>query len=331
MTTYGDGLFQYGGMPVGGGMLPLMGGGNGNGAKVYFVDPANGSAGNDGLSPDSALVTVGAAYAKCVDKSGDTIYFLNDGNTTGSSREATIPLTWSKDNVHLVGLCAPTFISQRSRITPVSTAALTAAPVIDVTGNGNIFANLQIAHFGADTDSIGTQGVAVSGDRNYFHNVHIVGIVNDHTGDEATGVDLLIDGGSENLFKHCTIGVDTVVRTAANASIELTTQATRNVFEDCYIPMVTDAADPLFVKADGSGDLDRFTIFRGCTFVNGVESGATSLTAAVNVHNTAGGMVMFHNCQIAGADDVATADNGNVWVDGVGGAATGSLSIIATQ
>lgn len=327
MTTFGDMLFQLGGMPVGSGMLPLMGGPG----KVYFVDPANGSASNDGLSPDSALITVGAAYAKCVDKSGDTIYFLNDGNTTGSSREATIPLTWSKDNVHLVGLCAPVGISQRSRITPVSTAALTAAPVIDVTGNGNVFANLQIAHFGADTDSIGTQGVAVSGSRNYFHNVHIVGIVNAHTGDEATGVDLLIDGGQENLFVHCTIGVDTVARSTTNASVELTTAATRNVFEDCLFPMLADNAGALFVKADGSGDLDRFVLFKGCSFINAVESTGTSLTSACNVHNTAGGLVAFQDCQIIGAADIAAADNGNVWVDGVGGAATGSLSIVATQ
>jgi len=327
MTTYADGVFQYGGMPVGGGMLPLMGGD----AKVFFVDPANGSDGNTGLSPEQALDTVGAAYAKCTDKSGDTIYLLNDGNTSGSSREATIPLTWAHDNVHLVGLCAPTGISQRARITPVSTAALTAAPVIDVTGSGNVFANLQIAHFGADTDAIATQGVAVSGSRNYFHNVHIVGIVNDHTGDEATGVDLLIDGGSENLFKHCTIGVDTVVRSQANASLELTTGAARNVFEDCLFPMTTDAGTPLFVK-NASGGIDRFVQFKRCSMINAMESGATILTSAVSVHNTAGGLLLIDGgTQIVGASNVAAADNGNVYVDGVGGAATGGLSIIATQ
>ncbi len=331
MTTFADQVFQFGGVPLGGGMLPLMGAGNGIGAKVYFVDPANGSTGNTGLSPDHALASVGAAYAKCVDKSGDTIYLINDGNTSASSREATIPLTWAHDNVHLVGLCAPAVVSQRARITPVSTAALTAAPVIDVTGNGNIFSNLQIAHFGADTNGIGTQGVAVSGSRNYFHNVHIVGVVNDHTGDEATGVDLLIDGGSENVFNHCAIGVDTVVRSTTNACVEFTTAATRNLFEDCYFAMSTDAGTPLFVKADGSGDLDRWTIFKNCSFVNAMESGATILTSAVNVHNSAGGLVMFHGSQIVGASNVAAADNGNVYVDGVGGAGTGGLSIIATQ
>lgn len=327
MTTVADMLYQMGGIPVSGAALPLMGGN----AKAFFVDPANGSDNNDGLSPTTALDTVGAAYAKCTDKSGDTIYLMNDGNTTGSSREATIPLVWGKDNVHLVGWCAPTFISQRSRITPVSTAALTAAPVIDVTGDGNIFANVSIGHYGANTDSIGTQGVSVSGSRNYFYNVQIVGITNDHTGDEATGVDLLIDGGSENLFKNCTIGIDTVKRSTTNASVELTTAAARNVFDGCIFPMLADNAGALFVKIDGIADIDRFVLFKDCAFINAVESTGSALTSAASVHNDAAGVVMFKNCQIVGATDVAAADNGNVWVDNAGGAGTGGLGIVATR
>ena len=60
MTTFGDQVYQYGGMPVGGnGILPLMGtsGGTGTGT-VFFVDPANGSDSNSGLSPKKALDTM---------------------------------------------------------------------------------------------------------------------------------------------------------------------------------------------------------------------------------------------------------------------------------
>ena len=75
----------------------------GGGGKSCFVDPANGATGNSGLKQNEALASVGAAYALTTDKQGDVIYYLNDGNTTGSSREATIPLVWSNDNTHLVG------------------------------------------------------------------------------------------------------------------------------------------------------------------------------------------------------------------------------------
>lgn len=327
LTNFPNGIFATPNLGGGSGMLSPMGAN----AKAFFVDVVNGSDGNTGRSMGQALATVGKAESLCTDKAGDVVYLMNDGNTTGTSREATIPLVWDKDNTHLVGLCAPSVVSQRARITPVATAALLEAPVIDVTGSGCVFANLQIAHFAANTDTIGCQGVSVSGHRNYFYNVHIVGVPNDHSGDETDSVDLLIDGGAENVFVHCAIGVDTVVRSTTNACLELTTAATRNLFEDCVFAMTTDNAGPLFVKADGSGDLDRWTIFRGCSFINAVESGATSLTSAVNVHNTAGGLLMFQNCQIVGADNVAAADNGNVWVDGVGGAGTGGLSIVATQ
>ena len=129
MTHFPHGVSSFG-MPVmGGGMLPLMGGriaATGD-AKVYFVDPANGSDGNTGLSPDKALDTVSAAFALTVDLSGDTIYLLNDGNTSGTSREDST-ITWSKDNVHLVGLCAPTMISQRARISPSSGNTTVVSP-----------------------------------------------------------------------------------------------------------------------------------------------------------------------------------------------------------
>lgn len=326
MTTVGDQLFEFGGKPVGGTLqLPLMG----SKAKVYFVDPVNGSTSNDGTSPSRALVSVGAAYAKCVDKQGDVIYFMNDGNTTGSSREATIPLVWSKDNTHLVGWCAPAMVSQRARITPVSTAALLEAPVIDVTGNGNIFANVQIAHFGANTDAIGCQGVAVSGSRNYFYNVHIVGVPNAHSGDETDSVDLLLDGGSENVFSHCAIGIDTVARSAANANIEFTTAATRNLFENCIIAQLSDAGDSLFIKADGAGDVDRWNIFKNCTLVNAMESGATVLTVGMTVHNSCGGMIILQNSQMYGVTDVSN-HGGPTWVDGLNGTTTSAIGVAST-
>lgn len=327
-TNFPKGVSSFG-MPLlgGAGTLPLMGASG----KVYFVDPANGSDSNSGKSPSAALDTITAAYNKCVDKAGDTIYLLNDGNTTGSAREATLPLTWEKDNVHLVGLCAPAVVSQRSRITPVSTAALTANAVIDVTGSGNVFANVQIGHFGADTDSIAARGVDVSGSRNYFYNVHIVGIPNAHTGDEAAACDLLIDGGQENVFERCALGVDTVTRTAANSVVKFTTAATRNLFKDCILAMITDAADPLFVDASASGALDRWTIFKDCLFLNAVESTSTAITAAISHHNTSGGMIVLDKTMIVGATDVAAADNGNVYSTPIDAAATGSLATVLTR
>jgi hypothetical protein len=326
MTTFGDQVKQFGGVPVGGGMLPLMG----RDAKAFFVDPAVGNDSNSGLTPAQALDTVSAAYAKTVDKRGDVIYLMNDGTTGGTSREDTL-ITWSNNNTHLVGLCAPVGISQRSRIVPNSSKVLTAAAMIRVTGSGNSFRNVQIANFGADTDGIAARGVDVTGHRNYFYNCHIVGVGGSNVGDEANAVDLLISAGEENVFERCTIGADTVTRSTTNACVELVSAATRNMFIDCLLNITTDAATPLFVKADGAGDLDRWVIFKNCVFHNAVESTATALTAAVNAHNDAGGTVVLQSCTIIGATDVAAADNGNVYTSPIAAAGTGGLGTIVTR
>ena len=127
MTTFGDQVFQFGGSPVSGALsMGIMGGG----AKGFFVDPANGLSANSGLKQDDAVDSVGAAYALTTDKQGDVIYYLNDGNTSGSSRESTIPLVWSNDNTHIVGCCAPVPMSQRStsRTPPISATSSPTAP-----------------------------------------------------------------------------------------------------------------------------------------------------------------------------------------------------------
>ena len=245
LTDFPHGITSFGSPVMG--VLPVMGGrisATGD-AKHYFVDPANGTDGNTGLSPEKALATVSAAYALTVDKSGDTIHLLNDGNTTGSSVEdATI--TWANDNVHLVGHCAPTMLSQRARI--VWQGAPVVTPLINVTGNGNGFWNVSIIEE-TTADGTASVGVQVTGARNYFNNVAIMSMVNTDTGDEADSSVVKLSGGSENTFEHCYIGVDTSARSAANASVECESAATRNIFLDCIFPMFADASTPVFLEA----------------------------------------------------------------------------------
>ena len=317
LTNFPNGITSYG-VPVmgGSGTLPLLGGSG----KTYFVDPANGSDDNEGDTPTTALDTVGAAYAKCVDKQGDVVYLLNDGNTSGSSREATLPITWSKDNTHLVGLCAPTMVSQRSRITPVSGAALTANAVINLTGNGCIFSNVAIQHWG-DTNSIASRGLDVGGDRNYLNNVMVVGIGHANAGDEANAVDLTVSG-SENTFENCVIGVDSVARggNVANCCIRLgaggNEEATRNVFKGCICQMYADDTEPIFIKVGAAFDTQRWNLFEDCNFIN---TGTSTLDAGIS-HTAAAGKELLKNCAFYGVTDVTAADSTDVYLYGVSSA-----------
>lgn len=322
LTHFPHGISSFG-MPILGGgafSLPAMGGkpAGVEAARPFFVDPANGSDSNTGDSPDQALDTVSAAYAKTVDKRGDVVYLLNDGNTSGTSREdATI--TWSNDNTHLVGLCAPTMVSQRARISPTSGGSSIVTPQLTLSGNGCIISNISFFE-GTSQDSTASTCVTVSGQRNYFWNVAMLNMgdaTNGHSGDEAGSEVLLLDGGSENTFDTCYIGLDTAARSAANANVRCDNAATRNFFRNCMFPMFADAATPLFVDIPGAGDIDRFIWFQNCLFYNAVGSTGTSLTAAMNVHASAGGLVILDYCTLIGVTngEWAAATNSNIYIN----------------
>lgn len=322
LTHFPHGISSFGQPVLGGGgfTLPVMGGkpSGSDAAQVFFVDPANGSDGNPGTSPDRALDTVSAAYAKTVDKRGDVIYLLNDGNTSGTSREDST-ITWSKDNTHLVGLCAPTMISQRARISPNTTLGSIVTPQLLVSGDGNIFANISLFE-GDDENSVASTCVKVTGSRNYFNNVAMLNMgdaATGNSGDEATSNHLYISGGSENTFDNCYIGLDTAARSAANANVKLDSAATRNIFRGCIFPMYADQNTPLFVDIPDSGGIDRFVLFQNCLFYNAVGSAGTAIAAAMNVHASAGGLVILDYCTLIGVTngEWAASTNTNIYIN----------------
>lgn len=87
MTTFGDQLYQYGGVPVLSGMLTQ--------GKVYHVNPYMGSAGNSGLQATEALKTVQSAHDLCTNATynydNDTV-LLYANHTTGTSAFISSPI-----------------------------------------------------------------------------------------------------------------------------------------------------------------------------------------------------------------------------------------------
>jgi hypothetical protein len=73
MSTVGDGLFQYGGSPVGQDLFVTKIFSNGTNGRAWFVDPTYGGNGN-GKSPKSAFSTMANAFNHVA--SGDIIYFV---------------------------------------------------------------------------------------------------------------------------------------------------------------------------------------------------------------------------------------------------------------
>jgi hypothetical protein len=314
-TNFPNGLFSQG-VPVLGGQGFLSGG------KAFFVDPVNGSDGNNGKSWNRAFATLSHAHSLCTAGKNDVVYLIGDGQATGTARESAT-LAWSKDTTHLIGITAAPTVASRARIS--STSGATAfSPLITVSADGCLFANLHAFH--GFNDASAQVCLNVTGERNVFQNCHWAGMGHATAGDDAGGSSVALAGGSENTFINNVIGLDTVARSTTNAEIDLSSAATRNRFLNCEIITFADNAGHLFVKADSSGDIDRFCIFRNCIFTNAIGSTATTMTAAINPHASVGGLFLLYDCMLVGATDWTAADSTNVYLYGAGMNPSGNLN-----
>ena len=122
-----------------------------------------------------------------------------------------------------------------------------------------------------------------------------------------------ITGSGEHIFTNCTIGVDTVARSDANASLELTGSCPRNQFINCDFPIYADAATPVFVKASTGNCNERFLKFDGCLFLNAVDGSSTTLTVGMTVGATGNGVIIMRDSWMRGATDMCNTYT-NVYV-----------------
>lgn len=317
-TNFPNGVSSLGIPVIGAGMIPFSAQ-----SKVFFVDQLRGSDGHDGTTPKKALATLSKAHSLMVDNRNDVAVVIgsvtgtnptsNGGSSIAVRESAT--LAWSKNQCHIIGL-SHNRISQRVSIRSDGTEF---TPLVNVTGDGCVFANIHAFH-GYDDDSaqICWQD---AGERNAYYNVHFGGMGHQTAADNAGGRSLKVGSGGngEHYFKDCVIGIDTVTRGAANASLELTGATPRNIFEDCVFPAHTDAGTPLFVTVGASG-IDRFVLFKNCVFnVMG-----TAMTQAMSINNSAGGNVLLNQPMAANVTEFDANDN--AYVDLPAAATTGGVA-----
>lgn len=289
------------GMPLYGmaGLLPFTG-------NYFWVDETNGSDGNTG-GPSDALKTIGAAYAQCVDGNSDVVLLTGTAHVSAT-------LTWAKSKTHLIGL-SPNLNSQaRSRIS--QTGSTVFSPLVNVTGTECKFVNIGSFHGFGDASA---QVCWQDGGRNEYTNCLFGGMGNATAAAQAGGRSLKVTGTTgESTFIGCQIGLDTITRSAANASLEFAGGTPRNVFRKCIFPLLGSAATPFFVIATGAAAMDRWQLFEDCSFINCLKSTSTQLTAAFSMTNASpGGLILVQRSSLVGAtkwgDTNALA---NTYVDG---------------
>jgi len=332
--------FPYGVSSFG---VPVMPGSGPWTGTSFFVDPANGSDSYDGKSPTRAFATIYKGHDACTAGKNDVVYLIGDGGTAGTARlsaalatsvdsSVTVgTLIWSKNATHLIGITAPT-MNRRARIaTPTGTYTYTTfgsvANLITVSGSGCYFSNFSVfSQF--STGGTGEIMMEVTGQRNVFDGVDLLGPASTAAIQAAGSRTVKITAGGENTFRNCHLGVDTVTRSAANATVEFATATARNTFENCTFPMYTDDAAALWVLGSAAGCIDRWQKFNRCLFLNNVESGSTGLTVGCSLPASAGGMLVMAKCDAVGMTKWGdTAALAQMYVSNVGGAATDGLML----
>lgn len=319
MTTPGNNhpsyLANQFGMPLFGisGVLPFTG-------NYFWVDETNGSDGNTG-GPSDPFATLTQALSFCTSNNSDVIFMTGSVHVT-----ASVP--WNKSKTHLIGLSAPSQNS-RSRIAIANTAATSGAvsPLVNVTGSGCIFQNIEA--FNGINQAATQVTWAELGGENYYKNCNFIQTGNATASAQAGSRALTVGsaGSGECLFEDCTIGGDTEVRaTNANATLEFLAGSPRNIFKRCVFQAYSTDASNTHILIQ-SGGMDRYALFEQCTF----HTFGTAMTVlCTNAGGSPGGNVILNNCIAVGA--TAIASTGNVFVNQIsaGGATTTYIGLLAT-
>lgn len=271
--------------------------------NVWYVDAVNGSdTANAGNSWNNAFKTLKMAHDSAATNNYDVINIAPGGTGAGSGTSEAAHWTFSKSLVSVVGAPSPVPISPRSRI--LFTTAEDAVTCLTISGSGNTFSNLQIGTF-VDNDVL----VNITGSRNGFYGVNFAGQGEATSAAETTACSLTITGsGGENYFNGCTIGVDTIAKTAANADLILTGATVRNIFEDCrWLSFCTGSGSGHFwVSASAHTSIDRFVEFKNCLFLNATKSSGVAMTVGMTLSTTLEGTVVLSEMtQQFGATDWA--------------------------
>lgn len=267
--------------------------------NVVYVDGSGGSDNSGGSSFDDALATVGAAEDRLTSGQHDVALIVPSG---GSGRTTeTIAIGWDKRFTHLIGSAGPLVQDARAGLNFAVGGSITFSD------NGCLVQNITLFS-DADIDST----VEITGDYNSFLGVDFKGTSNATSIGSTPWRALTLTGAEENYFGGCTIGADTYLRSATNASLELKTATARNVFEGCLFPIATDDASAVFVKAASVADVDRFVWFKDCFFHNGINSASTQMTDGMDIHAAVGGTIVLDGCSVLGVDDWAN-DFGSVY------------------
>lgn len=306
-TNFPNGITSLGIPTFGsGGFIPPFTG------KYFFVQEITTAGAVAGMgTAQQPFNTMQQALDQCVAGRNDVIFL------TGTLHQ-TAKVTWSKNNVHLVGLCAPLKRGKRARISVSGSTPFSY--LFDVSASGCLFQNIATFYGFPTTGATTPICWHDTGGRNCYNLVEFLGFgdstVTTGTANQtgARAFQLSTSTG-ETTFNGCVFGVDTIQRGATNYTLELAGGAPRVTLNDCTFEadLAAGGASGSHILI-GSAGIDRYLEVNGTAFFNSTKSGATAMSQALNVSASAGGIVLFdERCRSFGATNWETSASGSVF------------------
>ena len=307
-TDYPNGVSSFG-IPLTGNIPFTMGvAGVGNN---YFVDPTNGSDGNDGLSPENAVATVAQAYSYTLTNNHDKVILA-----ANAAHAVTEMLDVSKNRVHFIALDGRSGIGMgaRARVTMGATGVATDLAVMKNTGVGNTFTGLKFDSSSTTAESL--YGIIEAGEYAVYNRCELY---KSSDLDDAGASELALNGDSAQ-FLNCTIGSTANETGNIRANVLCTGGIVSGkklrdcYFENCMLLAKADDTDKVFVYGANATDVERSLTFKGCTFFNNPLSAGTPAAAiAFGAAQTQGAVFCDTNCAVVDVTVMGTTGQ-NIFV-----------------
>ena len=303
MTTFADGLYQYGGQPVGTGLPPTSG-------NIYFVDYTNGVDSNSGYgrSPTKPWKTIEYAYDQVTSNNNDVICLQGSATHVLSAM-----LTVAKNRVHFIGIDGTNgrLYGQNAKVSLTATSGASNIGTILNTGIRNSFTNIKFIN-----ESTVTEGIycfVEGGEYTLIQNCEIYKATDlDQTG----AAELVLNGDSTQIV-GCTIGslANAISGSIIRPCIQLTA-GLAGVGKVCRDGTIVDtlfwrqagATTNVFINAANATDVERQLLLQHCGFINSKASAALpAVCIRLAATLTVGNIILDPTCYASNVTKIATA------------------------
>lgn len=304
MTTFADGVYQFGGSPVSG-QIPATYG------TVYFCDYDNGNDAYDGKSMDGAVKTMSQANTNLTTNKHDLVLLSGV-----SSHVLTSMLSISKNRTHWIGLeGGGRKFGQGTKVSATITSGATNIATMQNTGVRNSFRNIKFMN--ASTVAQGLYSVAEGGEYTVYDHCEFYKSTDLN---ETSAAEFLAEGDSTMVY-NCTFGsLVNAISGAINRPCIMFDRgvisgkvARDNYFADCLFWRKGGNAGNLFIEAPSADDAERMILFERCQFINnilGTTMNNVVESALTNAH------MLFIDCNTVNTSSWATSTtNAGVYVN----------------